>query len=266
MALVFERNYPLSVLHTVLEVVSKAIPPAELLETIRTRLTIHFNEGCNGILITGPHGEKVTTSLAKEFAKSCRKGGKKVGVTKTCKDWWEKLRYLIARSCNRTSNWKSDTILHMALCNPKSQPSLIEYLCRLNPAARYKLDEVTGALPIHLAYMNWQPEQYGIGNVRSQEKVLNLLLAGDFDLVRERCARGRIPLHHAILSGKPLSCIEILLNLDQETLSVRDPVTNLLPFQLAAVPRKHEDGKLDMIFTLLTMTPISRTQKIDRIY
>ena len=83
--------------------------------------------------------------------------------------------YLIARSCNRTSNWKDDTVLHMALCNPKSQPSLIEYLCRLNPAARYKLDEVTGALPIHLAYMNWQPEQYGIGNVRSQEKVLNLL-------------------------------------------------------------------------------------------
>ncbi len=259
LALVFERNYPLGVLHRVLEVISKAMPPALLLETVRTRLTIHFNEGCNGISITGPNGEKVTTSLAKEFAKTCRKGGKKVRVSTTCKDWWEKLRYLIARSCNRTSNWKNDTVLHMALCNPKSQPSLIEYLCRLNPVARYKVDDVTGALPIHLAYMNWHPEQHGIGDVRSQEKVLNLLLAGDADLVRKTCSRGRIPLHHAILSGKPMSCVQIILNLDHETLSVRDPVTTLLPFQMAAKPRLNEDRtqpqQLDMIYTLLRMKP-----------
>ena len=148
----------------------------------------------------------------------------------------------------------------MALCNPKSPPSLIEYLCRLNPVARYKLDDVTGALPIHLAYMNWHPEQHDIGDIRSQEKALNLLVAGDAELVRKTCSRGRIPLHHAILSGKPLSCVHILLNLDEETLSLRDPVTTLLPFQMAAKPRINEDRsepqQLDLIYSLLRMTPL----------
>mmetsp|Transcript_4827 Transcript_4827/g.11514 ORF Transcript_4827/g.11514 Transcript_4827/m.11514 type:complete len:721 (+) Transcript_4827:297-2459(+) len=246
---VFEQNYPLNVIHRVLEITSKVIPSADLLETIRQRLTVHFNEGCKG-----------DTSLAKKFAKTCRKGGKKIDKTSSvCRDWWEKLRYLIARSCNRTSNWKNDTVLHMALCNPKSQPSLIEYLCRLNSAAKYKLDEVTGALPIHLAFIHWHPDKYGLGDERAQVKVLNLLLAGDFDLVRKGSADGRIALHYAILHGRPMSCIQVLLNLDEETLSIRDPVTNLLPFQLAATVKKSKAEKptqqVDVIYNLLRASP-----------
>ena len=257
---VFEQNHPLNVIHRVLDVTSKAIPSTDLLEMLRNRLTFHFTQGCDSTTITDSNGEKVTTSLAKQFEKTCRRGGKKAAkTTSASKDWWEKLRYLIARSCNRTSNWKNDTVLHMALCNPKSKPSLIEYLCRLNPAARYKLDEFTGALPIHLAYMHWHPEEYGIGDMRSQEKVLNLLLAGDFDLVRKCCCHGRIALHYAVLSGKPMSCVQNLLNLAQEITVIRDPVTNLLPFQLAATPKNYEDEKssqqLDVIYNLLRTNP-----------
>jgi len=256
--MVFERNYPLNVVHRVLETTSKIIPASNLLETVRRRLTDHFTKGCISTALKESKGGKVTTSLAKQFAKSCQRGHQKEGKNSSCKDWWDKLRYLIARSCNRTSNWKNDTVLHMALCNPKSQPSLIEYLCRLNPSARYKRDEVTGALPIHLACMYWHAEKCGIGSESSHKKVLNLLLAGDFELVRRAC-HGRIALHYATLNGKSMSYVQSLLNLNQETTSIRDPVTKLLPFQLAATSERYNDNKstqqLNIIYSLLRANP-----------
>lgn len=136
---------------------------------------------------------------------------------------------------------------------------MIEYLCRLNPAARYKRDDVTDALPIHLACMYWHPEKYGIGSESSHKKILNLLLAGDFDLVRRGC-HGRIALHYATLNGKSMSYIQSLLNLNQETTSIRDPLTKLLPFQLAATLGKCQDDQptqqLDVIYSLLRANPL----------
>jgi ankyrin repeat protein len=251
--LVFQLNHPLNVIHRVLEATSKIIPAANLLETVRQRLTDHFTEDCNGTT-SKSRERKVTTSFAKQFAKVQKEGR----TSSACKDWWDKLRYLIARSSDRTSNWKNDTVLHMALCNPKSHPSMIEYLCRLKPAARYKRDDVTGALPIHLACMHWHPEKYGIGSESSQKKVLNLLLAGDFDLVRRNC-HGRTALHYAALNGKSMPYIQSLLNLNQETASIRDPETKFLPFQLAAISEKCDSDKptlqLDTIYCLLRANP-----------
>ena len=195
-------------------------------------------------------------SYAKQFAKKSQRG--EVKSSSACKVWWDKLRYLIARSCNRTKNWKNDNLLHMALCNPKSQPSMIEYLCRLNPAARYTRDDITGALPIHLACMHWHPEKYKIGNEISIKKVLNLLIAGDFDLV-QRPFHGRIALHYAIVNGKSLPYIESLILLNQATLSAPDPVTTLLPFQLAAISGRSYSNtptqQLDVIYRLLRANP-----------
>lgn len=252
--LVFQLNHPLNVIHRVLETASKIILAANLLETVRERLTDHFTEDCNGTTSKESRERKVTTSFAKQFAKVQKEGR----TSSACKDWWDKLRYLIARSSDRTSNWKDDTVLHMALCNPKSHPSMIEYLCRLKPAARYKRDDVTGALPIHLACMHWHPEKYGIGSESSHKKVLNLLLAGDFDLVRTKY-HGRTALHYAALNGKSMPYIQSLLNENQETASIPDPETKLLPFQLAAISEKYDSDKptlqLDTIYFLLRANP-----------
>ena len=257
--MVFHLNYPLNVIHRVLETTSKIIPEVELLATVRQKLTDHFCAGCANFAIKESRGKKATTSLAKEFSKSCQRGTHKEGKpSPACKDWWDKLRYLVARSCNRTSNWKNDTVLHMALCNPKSQPSMIEYLCRLNPGARYKRDCVTDALPIHLACMHWHPEKFQIGSTSSHIKILNILLAGDFDLARRTC-NGRTALHYAVLNGKPSSYIQSLINLNEETTSIYDPVTKLLPFQLAAISEKCDDREptqlLDVIYGLLRANP-----------
>jgi len=250
--LVFENNYPLNVIHRVLEITSKIIPPDELLETIRQRLTDHFTEGCNG-------KESRGTAFAKQFAKSCQKGGRhETTISSACKSWWDKLRYLIARSSNQSNNGKNDTVLHTALYNPKSQPAMIEYICRLYPDVRYKYDDFSDALPIHLACMYWHPERYGIGSVKAHKKVLNLLLAGDFDIVRRGC-HGRIALHYAALNGKSMTYIQSLLNLNQETTLSRDPVTKLLPFQLAATSEKYQVEKpvehLDVVYSLLRANP-----------
>jgi hypothetical protein len=267
--LVFQQDYPLNVVHRVLETASKIIPAADLLELVRQRLTFHFSEGCNSTICRESRGEQVTTSIAKQFAKNLQRGLQKEGkLHLACKDWWDKLRYLIARSSNRTSDWKDANVLHMALCNPKSLPSMIEYLIRLDPASRYERDDVTGALPIHLACMHWHPENYEVGDSTSHTKILNLLLAGDFELVRASC-NGRIALHYATLNGKSMSCIQILLNVNQETTSIRDPVTKLLPFQLAALSEKSDDDKpsqqLDLIYGLLRANPIVLHRKNKRL-
>jgi hypothetical protein len=44
---------------------------------------------------------------------------------------------------------------------------------------------------------------------------------------------GRLPLHLAVVHQWPISCIECLLEAHPGALGVRDPVTGLLPFQLA---------------------------------
>eukprot|EP00536_Pseudo-nitzschia_multiseries_P015085 jgi/Psemu1/291817/fgenesh1_pg.817_\ len=245
--LVFRGKYPLTVVHRVIETTSKTIPEARLLEMVRKQLTGHYNEGCNSTdhHVIGESSERQPASVgfAKQFAQRYRKasasqtedGGDE--SSRACQEWWDKLVYLIAKSSHRANvngGKNNESLLHMALANPTSQPSMIEYICRLNPAARYKLDVATGALPIHVACQHWHPEQHGVGNDSSRNKVLNLLLAGDFDLVRRRC-NGRIALHYAILSGKSLSYIQNILNLDRDTVSIPDQTTKLLPFQLAAM-------------------------------
>jgi len=269
--LVFRQKYPLSVIHRVLETTSKIIPATQLLEMVRQRLTDHFNEGYNDITLEGSRGEKISTCFAKQFAKSCRMGLRYVEGTASpaCQEWWDKLRYLIARSSNRPNNGKNDTILHTALTNPRSQPSMIEYLCRLNPSARYEPDIVTGEFPIHFACMHWHPEKYGLGNESSRKRDLNLLLAGDFGLVRSRGCHGRIALHYAILNGKSMSYIQSLLNLDRETISIHDPVTKLVPFQLAAMSEKYDGDKLASKTSSprsLRCDSTTTTQQIDVIY
>jgi len=241
--LVFKLNYPLSVIHRVLEKASKLIPPLTLLDVTREKLVHHYNEGyINKPRKGSRRGAATFSCFVKEVAGNYSSGLEdgEVKISPACGEWFDKLRYLIGRSSNQPNNTRNKTLLHTALTNPQSPPSLIEYLCRLNPAARYENND--GALPIHLACIHWYPETYATENESSCTRVLNLLLAGDFGLVRRKY-HGRIALHHAILNGKALPCIQTILNLDRETVLIPDRNTNLFAFQLAAISMKYNDDE-----------------------
>ena len=265
--LVFQLNYPLNVIHRVLEKASKTIPPLALLEVTRQKLIDHYDGGFINISREGSI-EEASSCFAKEVASSFSKGLQDEGsnISPAGGEWFDKLRYLVGRSSNQPNNTAKKTLLHTALTNPQSPPSLIEYLCRLNPAARYENND--NALPIHLACIHWYPETCGAEKESSCTKVLNLLLAGDFGLVL-REYHGRIALHYAILNDKALPCIETILNLDRETALIPDPDTRLLPFQLAAISDKPNGSsptsvrcnsvrstrQLEVIYNLLRTNP-----------
>ena len=267
--LVFQLSYPLSVIHRVLEKGFTIVDPCYLLEETRKRLVDHYNKGC--IASSREDDRKgMPFCFAKQVSDAYSRGTQhKAKLPAACGEWFDKLRYLIGKSSNEPCNTRNKTLLHTALTNPQSPISLIEYLCRLNPVARYEDND--GALPIHLACIHWYPEAYRAEDEVSCTKVLNLLLAGDFGLVRRKY-HGRIALHHAILNGKPLPCIKTILNLDRDTVLIPDPTEKLFAFQLAAISMENRDGEpsegssqsssskntrqLEMIFKLLTTNPL----------
>lgn len=235
---VFRLQHPIYILKRVLKITSKVLSNSVMLGIVRQNLIDHFKRGC----VEG--GGTTTTSKAqapfgKELvhyyrAKECGKNGE---ISPACQEWWDKLRFLIAHASCRFDDDTDEIILHTALTNPASPPCLIEFLCRLFPAARYEIDVRTGALPLHLACMYWSPLGSGDKNESNYLRVLHLLTAGDVLLIQSRC-KNRLPLHHAIATGKPPPFINALLVLDKNGVAVPDPKTLLFPFQLASVPPK----------------------------
>ncbi|KAL3921280.1 MAG: hypothetical protein SGILL_002829 [Bacillariaceae sp.] len=226
---IFDAQYPVSVTKRILKVTSKVLPKVFILDAIRNGLNDHFQRGLSNL----PREETRERSFVAELLQQYR--SKASGsLTLACQEWWDKLRFLIAYASCRFNDDTDDIVLHAALTNPSSPPSLIEFLCRLLPTARYEIDVASGGLPLHLACMYWHPNVSG-QDALEYTRVLNLLMAGDVCLVQSRCKR-RLSLHHALLTKKPTPFIQTLLTLDPKTVVAPDPVTRLFPFQLAALP------------------------------
>jgi hypothetical protein len=264
--IVFSFQYTIPVTRRIIKVTSKVLPKAFMLNVIRTGLDDHYRRGCINI----PREGTGDTSFAKELLQYYRSKlpAKGPSLSAACQEWWDKLRFLIAYSSCRFKDDTDEIVLHAALSNPKSLPSLIEFLCRLLPTARYEIDVTSKGLPLHLACMYWHPP---VSNQDIPEyiRVLNLLMAGDVRLVQSLCRR-RLSLHHALLTKKPAPLIQTLLSLDPKTVVVPDPVTRLFPFQLAALalppdqsisstdyPSCKSDDleQIDLVYNLLRSNP-----------
>ena len=257
-------QYPIQLIQRLLAISSPLIVTNSLIPTLRQGTFQHFREGC--IPVFRDDGRVGTTFQMELLQPVTQKG---IDASHAAQEWWKKLRLYIAYSSLNyldclEEKFEDIYVLHMALSIPDCPTSLIEFLVRLLPYARYEVDPLTGALPIHLACRALIQSK---GEGPSVEQIFNLLLAGDFTLVWKRF-KNRIPIHHAIESGKPWSVLQILLSLDPKTARVRDPKTKLFPFQLAACqPRTIHSNMQDSIqvgaiFELLRSHPYAASPQI----
>jgi ankyrin repeat protein len=280
---VLRLQYPIPTIRKVVEVTSKILSKGILRSLIHKGLIEHFNLGWVDILRDDLEGSKVPKSFGRELLHCYQGKGscQEPPISMACQEWWDKLRFLLAYSSCRFQDMRDKMILHVALSNPITPPSLIDYLCRLIPSARYEVDKMTDTLPIHVASMYWDPTRSRNSvDERDVIRVLNLMVAGDFTLAQKRCNL-RLPLHYACLSGKPGFFIQFLVHLDPRTIAASDPLTGLLPFQLAAIGDKsdrdrgdssspggsgsnRDTQRLNMIFELLRMNPLAVSPLLSR--
>ena len=159
-------------------------------------------------------------------------------------EWWDKLRFLLNlwgthildEDASHDDFDINDLLLHNALSNSDVPPSLVRLLATLRPNASDLEHPKSSALPIHLACRVWRFKLYPPrkGEKESNiDKVVLQLLDGDFSRTRKRY-KDRLPIHHAISAGHPWMFIKPLVVHDRKSLQVRDPMTKLYPFQLAA--------------------------------
>jgi len=142
-----------------------------------------------------------------------------------------------------------------------SGPSGMEVIALLlenNPNSIRLRDSLTGSLPLHLA-LQCNPQV-----VEMVEKLIDLFPLS----ISMPDGSGRLPLHIALLRKSP--SWEKILTLYPAALESRDPMTGLLPFQLAAMSTNNSNGiarddleggddSLSLCFQLLRKNPCLAT-------
>jgi len=133
---------------------------------------------------------------------------------------------------------------------------VIELLLRNNPNSIRLRDSLTGSLPLHLA-LQCNPQV-----VEVVEKFIDIFPLS----ISMPDGSGRLPLHIALLQKSP--SWEKILCLYPAALECRDPVTGLLPFQLAAMSTSNigteddigsNEDSLSLCFQLLRKNPCLAT-------
>ncbi|VEU37510.1 unnamed protein product [Pseudo-nitzschia multistriata] len=243
--LLISRQYPMYIFNWYLQVIAIPFIMEQQDSTGCGAVAAHFRVGCM------KHKDQRTNREKDSFATTMKKLAyaklhkKDFVTTPQYLEWWEKLIMFINLWAIRFSeNVADDTIckdnnvlLHTALINPDSPPLLIQLLAKLFPDSILHRHPKSTALPIHIACRHWQFRDYPR---RKGEKIVSInqvcmeLLKKDPTQTRKRY-RNRLPLHHAIAVFKPWEFIEPLVDQDKASLLIRDPVTLLQPFQMAAL-------------------------------
>jgi hypothetical protein len=205
----------------------------------------HFRVGCIKHIDQNTSRERDSFAITMKRLGFAKKNEKQFVVPPQYTEWWEKLKLFI--NLWATHFWDDDNeendgdedenLLHNALMNSDSPPLLIQLLAKLYPKSISLTHPKSSALPIHFACRQWQFQEYP---PRRGEKIISLdQICGEFlkeDATQTRKRhRKRLPLHHAIKTGKTWDFIKPLVTNDLKSLLVRDPLTNLRPFQLAAL-------------------------------
>jgi hypothetical protein len=243
LALFMKRQYPIKNLQLLLH--HFPIKNVQSMEAARKLLTKHYFQGCKT-----EQGRKMAFRAEMEKLALTRHGDKPYKPTLVCQEWWDKIKCLL-RLCghgnhsDEKKNFHKEHLLHAALSNCDTPPSLIQLLMVLRPEAIKIPHPANESLLIHLCCRNWKynlfPISQGLGVDRDleleepdMEQVLRLILAVDPTVVRKP-HRDRLPIHYAIATSKSLDFIQSILKHDTSLLAVRDPSTKLFPFQLAAL-------------------------------
>lgn len=244
--LFMRRDYPIKNLQLLLH--HFPVQKVESLEAARRLLSDHYHAGCR----TLPGRD---LAFRAEMERSALTAGYE--PTLACQEWWNKIMCLL-RLCGHGNDhenrkhFEDKYLLHAALSNQDTPPSLVQLLMVLWPAS-YKLPHpFNGALIVHLICRNWKynlfPQSKNIGVALEMEEppmeqVLKIILASDPSLVRKRFER-RLPIHYALATSKSVQFLQALTRWDPSTLGVRDPETKLYPFQCAALSSQNKNAAL----------------------
>lgn len=190
-----------------------------------------------------------------------------IGDDPAVTDWWQKIEFLIAvcacgkqnrRFCKSganqqfdASNFPKEFLLHAALLNNDTSPSIIRMLLALYPKSIRLPYPSTKALPLHMVAMKREyiPRNYEV-HTTGNESAVEIILEANRSAVRER-HEGRLPLHYAIAAGGVIETLNPLLAAatsnddddvdDHPHLLQIDPKTGLYPFLLAAAYPNNSD-------------------------
>jgi hypothetical protein len=242
------RQYPLDILEKIIDACPMDFAKEYTDGTRRGVVAAHYRIGCIAHQEdASDHNSKRESfrMIMQNLANAAGNLQAKFTPGKSYQVWWEKLKFLINLWGTHTLDDDEashddfdmdDLLLHNALNNSDVPPSLIRLLATLRPHATDLEHPKSTALPIHLACRVWRYKLYPPrkGEKESHmDKVTLQLLEGDFSRTRKRY-RDRLPIHHAIAAGHHWKFIKPLVVHDRKSLNIRDPMTKLYPFQLAA--------------------------------
>jgi len=255
----FKLQYPHLVVQKALKVCCKTLNKQILSGVLIRGLLDHFEHGCQPI-----YREKAGYEIAfvKELLQWHQRQGDESTLGDPCNEWREKLKFFLAFCSpyvDTPGQLHYDHMVHVALMIPETPLSMLELITRLSPANfRSIKDPKTGAYPLHLACRYWGSQDCSKENEKRLLRVLKLLVGEETDLLRRKYEK-RIPLHHAILSEKPMSFTKAVVKIDRKTAAARDPITQLFPFQLAALPNRRNQRnakeQVELIYGLLQAQP-----------
>ena len=148
------------------------------------------------------------------------------------------------RSIPNKRKWRA---VHAA-CNGGTCPfDVLAFSLQILPGETKVFNEA-GSLPLHIA-SSAPPYETTVPPELAPGRPIHLLLNRSPEGAMKVNKKGRLPLHLALESGKTLdNGVEALVEAFPESVRMRDPVTLLYPFQMAAVKRNNSD-EVDLAIT-----------------
>ncbi len=154
-------------------------------------------------------------------------------IAKPLLSWWEELREIIWTTTPSGEIPRSDEfLLHAALYNPDTPPTIIELLLAISPKAPTTPLPGTKIYPLHIAAgtAGYHPQCFEIPYSKSRMELILNAYKGAVSLA----VNGQLPIHICLNRGKTWNEIRCLVKQAKSTLLVHDPLTKLTPFELMA--------------------------------
>jgi hypothetical protein len=180
----------------------------------------------------GANGWRLNPSNAKPLRDSIVNGF----IAKPLAVWWDQLREYIWETTPSVAMPESDDfLLHAALYNCDTPPTIIELLLALFPMAAAQPLPGTQIYPLHIAAGTsiYHPQPFEVPYSMDNMQLTLNAYKGAVGLT----VNGQLPIHMCLSRGKTWKEIRPLVKQERKTLLVEDSVSKLPPFQLMATFR-----------------------------
>lgn len=173
------------------------------------------------------YGWRLNPSLVRPLRDSIKNGY----ISKPLTAWWNQMKDSIWGTTPSDMIPVSDEyLLHAALYNPDTPPTIVELLLGLFPMAASTPIPGTGIYPLHIAAgtVSYHPQSFEYPYTTNS---LELILRAFKPATRFR-VNGQLPIHMALARGKTWEQIQALVRQDSKSLLVPDQLLGLMPVEL----------------------------------